>query len=170
MPDSHRPPSGDDRVATGAGPAHAVAVPVVEERVEVGSESTPAGSVRVRIEVVAGRERVELAGVREEYRASVHAVGRPVDARRDAYLDGDDVVIPVYEERVVLERRLFLKEEVRLRRARHVLHDEQDVPVRRERAVVERLQADGSWHEVRVSPGAPVAEHDQPDSSAAARE
>jgi len=170
MPDPNRPPAGDERVAAAPGPARAVVVPVVEERVEVGSESTPAGTVRVRIEVEEGRERVDLAEMREEYQPSVHAIGRPVDARRDAYLDGDDVVIPVYEERVVVERRLFLKEEIRLRRARHVFHHEQDVPVRRERAVFERLHADGSWREVPLSPGAPVAEHSEAHSSAAARE
>jgi stress response protein YsnF len=170
MADPNRTPPRDDRVAAAPGPANAVVVPVVEERVEVGSEITPAGTVRVRIEVEQGRERVDLADVREEYQPSVHAIGRPVDARRDAYLDGDDVVIPVYEERVVIERRLFLKEEIRLRRGRHVFHQEQDVPVRRERAVFERLHADGSWREVPLSPGAPVAEHTEAHPSAAARE
>jgi len=170
MADSNRPPPRDDGVAAAVGAARAVVVPVAQERVEIRSESTPAGTVRVRIEVEQGHERVDLAEVRDEYQASVHAVGRPVDGRRDAYLDGDDVVIPVYEERVVVERRLFLTEEIRLRRARHVFHQEQDVPVRRERAVFERLHADGSWHEVPLSPGAPVAEHIVPDSSAAATE
>jgi len=170
MADPNRTPPRDDRVAAAPGPANAVVVPVVEERVEVGSEITPAGTGRVRIEVEQGRERVDLADVREEYQPSVHAIGRPVDARRDAYLDGDDVVIPVYEERVVIERRLFLKEEIRLRRGRHVFHQEQDVPVRRERAVFERLHADGSWREVPLSPGAPVAEHTEAHPSAAARE
>jgi len=142
----------------------------MEERVEVGTATSPAGTVRVRIEIDEGRERVALADVREEYQPSVRPVGEPVGARREPYLDGDEVVIPVYEERVVVERRLFLKEEVRLRRARHVFHEEREIPVRRERAVFERLQADGSWREVPLAPGAPVAEQTAADSSAAARE
>ena len=169
MPDSNRTPSRDDAVAALYG-AQAAVVPLMEERVELGTATTAAGAVRIRIEIDEGRERVALADVREEVQPSVRAVGKPVDARRDPYLDGDEVVIPVYEERVVVERRLFLKEEIRLRRARHVFNEEREVPVRRERAVFERRQADGSWREVGLAPGSPVAEDSEPDSSAAARE
>jgi uncharacterized protein (TIGR02271 family) len=170
MATSDRSPSRDDSVAPAAGAAHAAVVPLMEERVEVGTATAPAGTVRVRVEIDEERERVAVAGVREEYQPSVRSVGQPADARRDPYLDGDEVVIPVYEERVVVERRLFLKEEVRLRRTRHVVHEDRDVPVRRERAVFERLHADGSWREVPASPGAPVAEHLHPDSGVEARE
>ena len=169
MANSNRSPSSDDAVAAST-EAEAAVVPLMEERVEVGTTATPAGAVRVRIEVDEGRERVVLADVREEYQPSVRAVGQPAAARRDPYVEGDEVVIPVYEERVLVERRLFLKEEIRLRRARHVVHEERDVPVRRERAIFERLQPDGSWREVPVSPGPPVADHDAPHSGAAARE
>ena len=169
MANSNRSPSSDAAVAAST-EAEAAVVPLMEERVEVGTTATPAGAVRVRIEVDEGRERVVLADVREEYQPSVRAVGQPAAARRDPYVEGDEVVIPVYEERVVVERRLFLKEEIRLRRARHVFHEEHDVPVRRERAVFERLQPDGSWREVPLSTGAPLAEHSTPDSSAPARE
>ena len=81
----------------------------------------------------------------------MRAIGEPAAARRNPYFDGDELVVPVYEERVVSERRLFLKEEIRLRRARHVFQEQHDIPVRRERAVFERLQADGSWREVPLS-------------------
>ena len=170
MPTSNRSPYRDDSVATTASAAPGTVIPVTEERVEVGTVTTAAGAVRVRIEVDQSRERVAVDDVREEYQPSVRAVGQPAQARRDPYLDGDEVVIPVYEERIVVERRLFLKEEIRLRRARHVFREEHDVPVRRERAVFERQQADGSWREVSVSPGPPVAEHAEPDTSAATRE
>ena len=169
MVDSKRTPSDDDRVAALSGKPAAV-VPLMEERVELGSAATPAGAVRVRVEIDEARERVALADVREEVQPSVRAVGKPVDARRDPYLDGEEVVIPVYEERLVVERRLFLKEEIRLRRARHVVNEEREVPVRREHAVFERRQADGSWREVGLDPGSPVAEHTEPHSSAAAPE
>jgi len=170
MPDSNRSPARDDSVAAAGAQAHPAVVPLMEERVEVGTVTTPAGTVRVRIEIDEGRERVALADAREEYQPSVRAVGKPAMTRRDPYLDGDEVVIPVYEERVVVERRLFLKEEIRLRRARHVAHEERDVPVRRERAIFERMQPDGSWREVAVPPGPSVAEHNAPHSGGTAHE
>jgi len=178
MPTSHRYPPDDAEAggdaaastATVALRAHAAVVPLMEERVEVGTAVSPVGAVRVRVETAEGVERVAVTDVREEYQPSVRTVGEPAATRRDPYLDGDELVVPVYEERVVVERRLFLKEEIRLRRARHVFQEHHDVPVRRERAVFERLQADGSWREVPLSPGAPVAEQSTPDPSAAAPE
>ena len=165
---SNRSSSADDSSAASVAPAPAAVIPIIEEHVEVRTAVTPVGAVRVRVEIDETHQRVAVDDVREEYQPSVHPIGQPAAARRDPYLDGDDVVIPVYEERVVVERRLFLKEEIRLRRARHVFREEHDVPVRRERAVFERLQADGSWRE--VSPGPPVAESVEPDSSATAHE
>ena len=170
MPTSNRSPLGDTAAGSADARGQAAVVPLMEERVEVATAVTPVGAVRVRIETDEGVERVAVADVREEYQRSVRAIGEPAAARRDPYLDGDELVVPVYEERVVVERRLFLKEEIRLRRARHVFQEHHDVPVRRERAVFERLQADGSWREVPLSPGAPVAEQSTPDPSAAAPE
>jgi stress response protein YsnF len=132
-------------------------VPVIAESLAIRKEIEAVGAVRVRIEVDGVVERVGTDVVRERYAPIVNPIGLPAGERREPYVDGDDVVVPVYEERLVVERRLFLKEEIRLRRAREVEHRESEAPVRRERAVVERLQADGTWQEVRA--GAPVAEH-----------
>ena len=170
MPTSNRSPLVDAGTGSADARAQAAVVPLMEERVEVAAAATPVGAVRVRVETAEGVERVAVADVREEYQRSVRAIGEPAATRRDPYLDGDELVVPVYEERVVVERRLFLKEEIRLRRARHVFQEHHDVAVRRERAVFERLQADGSWREVPLAPGAPVAEQTAADSSAAARE
>jgi uncharacterized protein (TIGR02271 family) len=45
-------------------------------------------------------------------------VDRRIDRMPDVRQDGDALVIPIVEERLVVERRLFLKEEVRVRRVR----------------------------------------------------
>jgi len=134
-------------------------VPVVADSLEVHKEAAPIGAVRVRIEVEQSTERVRTGQVRERYEPIVQAVGVPANERREPYVDGDDVVIPVYEERVVVERRLFLKEEIRLRRSRQVEQQDEDVPLRRERAIFERQQADGSWRELPATAGALFAEH-----------
>jgi uncharacterized protein (TIGR02271 family) len=153
-PPSHASPGA----AADAGESPPVVVPLVAETASVGTEPTPIGAVRVRVEVEHASERVGVDLASEEYRPTVRPIGAPASARVDPYRDGDDIVIPVYEERVVVERKLFLKEEVRLTRVRQVEHREGDVAVRSERAVFERQQPDGSWREVPVDPGARVAE------------
>ena len=135
-----------------------VVVPVLAESVTVGREVVPAGAVRVRIEVEHRREHLEDDFAVHEVQHIVRPVGEPASERREPYREGDELVIPVYEERPVVERRLFLKEEVRVRRVVRVEHREADVPMRRERAVLERQQADGSWREVPIGAGAPLAE------------
>jgi stress response protein YsnF len=138
--------------------AKTLVVPLVEEQLDVGTRLDEAGAVRVRIEVEEAPERLGVELVAEEYRPWVVAIGAPVADRREPYRDGDELVIPVYEERLVVERRLYLKEEVRLRRVEHVTRRDGEVPLRRERAVVERRQADGSWQPMPVTAGPPVAE------------
>ena len=95
MPTSNRSPLGDTGAGTADARAQAAVVPLMEERVEVATAVTPVGAVRVRIETDEGVERVAVADVREEYQPSVRAIGEPAAARRDPYLDGDEVVIPV---------------------------------------------------------------------------
>jgi stress response protein YsnF len=160
MPTTTSSPLDPARTAVAGGDdTSSAAVPVVAETLDVDTESVQTGALRVRIEVERMSERVDTEHVRDEYRPTVTPVGTLAHERRDAYLDGDDVVIPVYEERMVIERRLFLKEEIRLRRIRHVEHQEVAFPVRRDRPVVERQQPDGTWREVPVPPGPPVADH-----------
>ncbi len=138
--------------------AEGVVVPSLAESVVVGKEAIPVGAVRVRVEIERASERIGVDLASEEWQPRLRPVGTPASERLDPYRDGDEIVVPVYEERVVVERRLFLKEEVRLRRVHHVEHREAEVPVRRERAVFERQQPDGSWRELPIDPGAPVAE------------
>jgi stress response protein YsnF len=162
------PPSPPDPARATAAPdedGRPAVIPVVAESLRVDTESHQIGAVRVRIEVERASEQVDTDHVSEEYRPTVRPVGALARERRDPYLDGDDVVIPVYEERMVVERRLFLKEEVRLQRVRHVEHHDNAYPVRRERPVFERRQPDGTWRELPVPPGAPVADNGRSPSS-----
>ncbi len=120
-------------------------MPLIEERLNVGIERVEAGALRVRIVIDETVEATEVDLVSTEVRPVVVPRGIEVEARREPYLDGDELVVPVYEERPVWVRKLFLKEEVRLTRIRHERRQPVEMPLRRERAVVERQQPDGSW-------------------------
>ena len=51
--------------------------------------------------------------------------------------EGDVYVVPVVEEVLVIEKRLMLKEEVRIRRTQTETHQPQQVTVRAEEVVME---------------------------------
>ncbi len=147
------------RADTGGETGLPTVLPVLEERIDVALERVDIGALRVRIVVDESIENAVIDLTRTEVRPTVVPHDIEVDARREPYLDGEDLVVPVYEERAVLVRKLFLREEVRLTRTRQLQQQPFDVPLRRERAVVERQQADGSWLPEPVpSQGTPIAE------------
>ena len=56
--------------------------------------------------------------------------------------EGDTTIIPVVEEIVVVERRLVLKEEVRIRRVSTTEQHQETVVLREQEAVITREEAD----------------------------
>jgi stress response protein YsnF len=81
-----------------------------------------------------------------------------VGERREPWLDGEVLVVPVYEEVLVTERRLVLREEIRLVRRRESRTEHHEVPLMRQRAVLERRGPDGQW---RPEPGDGLAAEDE---------
>jgi stress response protein YsnF len=71
-------------------------------------------------------------------------VGRIVDERPVMRETEDTIVIPVVEEIVVVERRLFLKEEIHVRKTRRVERKSEQVTLRTQQAEVLRLPPKGS--------------------------
>ena len=85
-------------------------------------------------------------------------VGRVVEAAPEIRQDGDVTIIPVMEEVLVLERRLVLKEEVRIRRVRTTQPHRETVQLRQQVASITRAEA------------APGAGGEQPDSPTTTQE
>src|SRR5215211_360941 len=119
------------------------AVPLLEEEMRVNKRSVATGKVRVR-SVVDTIEEVARAALTED-RVEVTRVplNREVSAAPPVRTDREVTIVPVMEEVLVVEKRLVLKEELHIRR--RVTHEDVEVPVtlRKQRAVIERLTADG---------------------------
>ena len=116
------------------------AIPLVEEKLSVGIREVETGRVRIRTLV---DEHVELARAdlsRETVEVERVPVGREIDALPPVREEGDTLIVPVVEEVLVVEKRLWLREEVRLTRTRTVEPFEAPVTLRRTEAVVERSE------------------------------
>lgn len=123
-------------------PSHqpaAATIPVTEERLEVGREVVQTGAVRLRKEVDEVTAQLREPVMAEVVDVQRVPVNRVVDQPPPVRHEGDVMVVPVIEERLVTRKELVLVEEVRLTRRRETVTVEQDVPLRRERVVVERL-------------------------------
>lgn len=122
-------------------------VPVIEEHLEVERRETETGAVRVRIETTESRQSLQLEAWRESVEVERVPVNRPVAEREGPRQDGDVLVVPVYEEQVVVQRTWVLREEWHLRRRREVTTEPVEVSLQREQARIERREGDGPWHE-----------------------
>lgn len=113
-------------------------VPLVDETLKVEKRSVETGRVRVSTVVETRQEWVEQSLEREEVSVERVPVNRAVDAADPPSVrqEGDVLVIPILEE--VIEKRLVLKEELRIRKRTIVEHVEEPVTLRSERAVIER--------------------------------
>jgi uncharacterized protein (TIGR02271 family) len=120
-----------------------IAIPLVEERVRVGARAVETGRVRVRT-VTEAREEIAAADLRRE-EVEVERVPRDeeVDAAPPVREEDGVTIVPVVEERLVVEKKLFLVEEIRLRRKTVVEREEMPVTVRAQRAVVQHARWSG---------------------------
>ena len=120
-------------------------LPIMEETLHVSKRDVVTGRVRIRTVTDLSEERVrqELAGQHVE----VERVPVDVLIERDAAppeprTEGDVTIVPILEEVLVVEKRLLIKEELRI--TRHATTELMDIAVslRKQRAEIERLKDD----------------------------
>jgi uncharacterized protein (TIGR02271 family) len=87
-----------------------------EEELITEKEMREEGSVEVRTILEEFPGRIEIEAIREEVEIEHLSGGEEVETRQAPYEDGDYLYIPVYEEHLVVSKRLILKERIRVRR------------------------------------------------------
>lgn len=115
-----------------------VVLPLHEESLSVGKVERTTGRVRIATEPV---ERVEtLRHVLHGEEVEVERVPRDVvvTAAPQVRQEGDVTVVPVVEEVLFVEKRLVLREEVRIRRKAVATAVEETIDLRSERLSIER--------------------------------
>lgn len=118
-------------------------IPIVEEEARIAKRQVVSGKVIVKT-AVDTEERVLKEMLSEEtVEVERIPINRIVDTVPQIRTEGDVTIVPVFEERLVVEKQLFLMEEVRIRRTASVETVEVPVTLRKERATVERLDGSG---------------------------
>jgi len=117
-----------------------IVLPVVEEELEVHKRVVETGGVRLRKIVREREEVVEEPLLREEVHVERVPVNRVIDSPIGSRQEGDTLILPILEEVLVVEKRLMLKEELRITTKRRTTSEPQHFTLRSEEAVVERLE------------------------------
>ena len=113
-------------------------IPVVEEKISVGKRELETGRVVVHVTPRLHDETVDVALAEEHVEVERVPVNQFVDGPVSVRQEGDVTVVPVLEEVLVVEKRLMLREEVRLTRRREVKRHVEHVTLRTENVEVLR--------------------------------
>ena len=113
-------------------------ISLAEETLRIGKRSVERGRVRLHKTVSERLETAEPTLMREQVEVERVAINRPVEAAEPVRYEGDMMVIPRYEEVLVVSKQLMLVEELRVRTVRSERREPQQVTLRREELSVER--------------------------------
>jgi uncharacterized protein (TIGR02271 family) len=115
-----------------------IVIPRVEERATVEKRSVELERVRVVKRVREHEEPVEVALSEETIEVERVPIGRFADAAEAPRVEGDTTIVPVYEERAVVQTKLWLVEEVRVTKRRAERREVRAVTLRTEEVRTER--------------------------------
>ena len=121
-------------------------IPVFREEVQVEKQAVDTGrGVRIHKTVAEHPCHIDERLTRDEVEISHVPVDRivPLDAAPATRYEGDTLVVPILEEVLVVERRVRIKEEVRITRTRREEHHAETVMLKSEQVSVERFEEPG---------------------------
>jgi stress response protein YsnF len=129
-----------------------ITIPVIEETLEVSKRMVETARVRVNTTV---EHRIDIArAVLEHEEVEIRRVVRDevVSAPPPVRQEGNVTIVPVVEERLVVEKKLFLVEEIHLKRVHKAREFSQPVELARQRADVVREPLRESDRDSRRTP------------------
>jgi uncharacterized protein (TIGR02271 family) len=115
---------------------------LVEERISIDKERVLDGRVRVTTETDIVTEIANLDLTSETVKVTRVPFGTPVQAVPPVRTEGNVTIIPVLEERMVVEKRLFLVEEIHVEREMGIEKIEVPVELRKQSANIVRIETD----------------------------
>jgi len=113
-------------------------IPLIVEHAVVQKQRVESGRVRLHKSVRERQEIIDQLLYREEAQIEHVPVNRIVDQAEAPRNEGDTLIVPLMEQTLVVEKRLMLKEELRITKRQIEYHEPQRVTLRREEVQVER--------------------------------
>ena len=130
------PPAPEDQ------PVETEIIPLAEEELRLDKREVTKGKVRVRTVVDVVEELARATLDEETVEVTRVPVDRIVDQPPEIRTENDVTIIPIFEEVLVVEKRLVLKEELHVRKRTGTQDVEVPVQLRKQRAIVERIESD----------------------------
>jgi len=113
--------------------------PVIQEEAFIDKQVVETGKVQISKRISEHEEVIDVPLFREEVTVERIVVNQYVDQPPQVRHEGDVMIIPVVQEQVVVQKRLVLVEELRVRKQIVETHQPQNVTLRREDVDVRRI-------------------------------
>ena len=126
-------------------------IPLVEETIHVSKRTVETGKVRITKTVKETTETVREPLLKEAVSVERVAINRVVDAPEAARREDGVLIIPLYEETLVVEKRLVLTEELRITIRQSTETMSQTVDLRREEVFIENLPSGTSETDIKTA-------------------
>ena len=113
-------------------------IPVVEETLRVEKREYESGRVLVHKTVTERDEVAEVLLRQQDLIVERVPIGHAVSEAPQTRQDGDTLIVPILEEVLVVEKRLFLKEELHIRKHSSERTEQHTVRLRTEHVEIEQ--------------------------------
>ena len=128
-------PVEPERVAEAGGET---VIPLVAEQIHVEKRVVETGRVKLRRETEEHVERVSVPLTSVTWEVEHVTVNAPVETAPEVRQVGETLIFSLVEERMVVKRELWLREEVHVRKVTSVVEKSAEFPVKRDVLVEER--------------------------------
>lgn len=135
--------------ATGSG-GLSETIQLLEETLHVSKRDVVTGTVRVSTRTEVVQEIADITLDRTIAEVTRVPIGRLIEEPPGVRTEGDVTIVPVFEERYVVVKQLYLTEELHIRHGVQQVVSHTPVPLRRQTATIERVDREG-----RIVPDAP---------------
>lgn len=112
---------------------------LAEERLSVAKRVVETGRVRVRRTTTEKVQKVDVPLSSDTYEVTRVPIGKEVKKTPPVRETRTEIIIPVVEEVLVVERRLVLREELHIRKVRSVERHTEEFTLRVQQATVDRV-------------------------------
>lgn len=110
---------------------------VIEEQAKVDKKLVEKGKVRVIKKVVTEEEKVKVEVRNEEVNVERVPVNEYTDTLPKVRYEGETTIIPVIKEVAVVQKKIWVVEEIRITKKTHITEEERTVPLKKEIVSVE---------------------------------
>jgi len=119
-----------------------IIVPLLAEELQITREKVLTGGVRVHKTVNERTETVNEPVYQEQIEIERVNINRFVDEPPPTRYEGDVMIVPLLEEVLVVEKRLVLREEIRISKRRDTSRHQEEIVLRSEDATLEQITPD----------------------------